>query len=589
MLYSADMYRRRPMTRHEDGYGEDMDSASDEQSSSCSSRQTDSRAILQEVRSEFDGIRFASYRCAAKLRFIQKRTNLHLIDIWNVIEAFRENGLNVLEPQTAVNSSRLDSLLTSLYLALNKRLPLQHQINLDAAVNTVLSFLITTYDVDDVGSVRVFSIKVAMATLCSGKITDKLRYVFSQISDGNGQLAPRRFCDYLREVQALPAAVFESPTFSYSDEAARLIFPAGNVNVNDFLERLLSEQGPECLAWLPLLHRMATVETVYHNVQCAACEKSGFTGFKYRCERCSSYQLCQDCFWRGQTSGAHTLQHPMKELITPKSPTGPLSRSFRGSFRCVPERREQPDLPRYPAHPEKTFNLMHIVPPSPLLSHNGPAGPPFLGATGSGSSPDSLPSERSMELDGYSPSRLSQMERQVDEEHRLIARYSARLAAEKSQNRTPSDTSSSDGRARSQRETIAQLEAKNQEIMRQIARLRAGAPSAAADVELVSELRALRQRRGELETHLSTLQDSRRQLMGQLDSLMKMLKSQQLSPVSGSMSLPRTSKSAPNTPGSTLRRAHRQQTAAAAAHLDPDTSALLDPFSPGEDPGWLGR
>ncbi|XP_043219112.1 dystrobrevin beta-like isoform X4 [Amphibalanus amphitrite] len=548
MLYSADMYRRRPMTRHEDGYGEDMDSASDEQSSSCSSRQTDSRAILQEVRSEFDGIRFASYRCAAKLRFIQKRTNLHLIDIWNVIEAFRENGLNVLEPQTAVNSSRLDSLLTSLYLALNKRLPLQHQINLDAAVNTVLSFLITTYDVDDVGSVRVFSIKVAMATLCSGKITDKLRYVFSQISDGNGQLAPRRFCDYLREVQALPAAVFESPTFSYSDEAARLIFPAGNVNVNDFLERLLSEQGPECLAWLPLLHRMATVETVYHNVQCAACEKSGFTGFKYRCERCSSYQLCQDCFWRGQTSGAHTLQHPMKELITPKSPTGPLSRSFRGSFRCVPERREQPDLPRYPAHPEKTFNLMHIV-----------------------------------------PSRLSQMERQVDEEHRLIARYSARLAAEKSQNRTPSDTSSSDGRARSQRETIAQLEAKNQEIMRQIARLRAGAPSAAADVELVSELRALRQRRGELETHLSTLQDSRRQLMGQLDSLMKMLKSQQLSPVSGSMSLPRTSKSAPNTPGSTLRRAHRQQTAAAAAHLDPDTSALLDPFSPGEDPGWLGR
>ena len=60
---------------------------------------------------------------------------------------------------------------------------------------------------------------------------------------------------------------------------------------------------------------------VYHNVQCAACEKSGFTGFKYRCERCSGYQLCQDCFWRGQTSGAHTLQHPMKELITPVSRT----------------------------------------------------------------------------------------------------------------------------------------------------------------------------------------------------------------------------------------------------------------------------
>ena len=92
------------------------------------------------------------------------------------------------------------------------------------------------------------------------------------------------------------------------------------------------------------------------------------------------------------------------------------------------------------------------------------------------------------------------------------------------QTRTPSDTGSADGRTRSQREIIAQLEAKNQEMMRQIARLRASAPSASADVELVTELTALRQRRGELESHLSTLQDSRRQLMGQLDSLMKMLK-----------------------------------------------------------------
>lgn len=40
----------------------------------------------------------------------------------------------------------------------------------------------------------------------------------------------------------------------------------------------------------------------------------------------------------------------------------------------------------------------------------------------------------------------------------------------------------------------------------------------------MSELRALRQRKDELETHLATLQDSRRQLMVQLEGLMKMLK-----------------------------------------------------------------
>lgn len=44
----------------------------------------------------------------------------------------------------------------------------------------------------------------------------------------------------------------------------------------------------------------------------------------------------------------------------------------------------------------------------------------------------------------------------------------------------------------------------------------------------MSELRALRMRKDELETHLTTLQDSRRQLMIQLEGLMKMLKVEQL-------------------------------------------------------------
>ena len=42
-------------------------------------------------------IRFGSYRTAAKLRALQHRTGLVHIDIWNMIEAFRENGLNTME------------------------------------------------------------------------------------------------------------------------------------------------------------------------------------------------------------------------------------------------------------------------------------------------------------------------------------------------------------------------------------------------------------------------------------------------------------------------------------------------------------
>lgn len=40
---------------------------------------------------------------------------------------------------------------------------------------------------------------------------------------------------------------------------------------------------------------------------------------------------------------------------------------------------------------------------------------------------------------------------------------------------------------------------------------------------LVNELRALRLRKHELETHLTTLQDSKKHLKAQLDNLMKLL------------------------------------------------------------------
>lgn len=41
---------------------------------------------------------------------------------------------------------------------------------------------------------------------------------------------------------------------------------------------------------------------------------------------------------------------------------------------------------------------------------------------------------------------------------------------------------------------------------------------------LLAELKVLRQRKEELEQHLSTLQESRRELMVQLEGLMKLLK-----------------------------------------------------------------
>lgn len=537
--------------------------------------------LLQEMRNQnFDMIRFASYRTACKLRFVQKKANLHAVDIWNVIEAFRENGLNTLEPQTEVNVSRLETLVSSLYHNLNKRLPVAQQVHVESCSGLLLNWLLAAYSVENVGKIRVFSIKVALATMCAGKLMDKLRYVFSQISDGNGHMVVWRFAEYLQEVLALPAAVYESPSFNYTEGLATSIFPGGGkVTVNDFMDTMMSDPGPPCLVWLPLLHRLASVETVVHPMTCDACQREGFSGFRYRCQKCHSYQLCQDCFWRGRISGPHTNEHEVKEYTTYKSPSKQIGHSLRKSFRCVPEKGKT-NIPRFPEEPEKTLNLSHIVPPSPLPSHNGFPESSFASPFDGGSM-DSRSTGRSG-LCSSSPGRYtSSLEStRLDDEHRLIARYAARLAAEartvaqpqvqrtmpfpRVVGRAPSEGSLSLDTSRAQRELISQLEAKNREIMREIARLRrqqeleaAGIGPGATGEEnpaLMAELRALRQRKDELESHLGALQDSRRQLMVQLEGLMKLLKNHQASPRSTPNSSPRSTKSPPLPPGAPSSR-----------------------------------
>ncbi|XP_053693281.1 dystrobrevin beta isoform X2 [Sabethes cyaneus] len=508
-------------------------------------------AILQDLKVQsFDSIRFASYRTACKLRYVQKSTNLHLVDIWNVIEAFRENGLNTLEPQNEVSVSRLETLVSSLYHNLNKRLPPTQQVPVDSKASLLLNWLLAAYSGDNSGKIRVFSIKVALAIMCAGKMVDKLRYIFSQISDGAGQLIHWKLGDFLREVLALPAAVFESPTFYYKEGLESEIFPVENkITVNDFMTAFMSEPGPACLVWLPLLHRLATVETVVHPTICSVCLRENFTGFRYRCQRCHAYQLCQDCFWQGRVSLNHQNDHEVKEYSSYKSPSKQIGHSLRKSFRCVPEKPNQV-LPRFPEQPEKTLNLSHIVPPSPLPSHNGfTDGGMIPGMYDRSSTLDSRGTGLSLDSNGTSLTRGGANSN--DEEHRLIARYAARLAQE---SRTPGSSAPDPVQigldsSRAQRELIMQLESKNKEIMREIQKLRRQqeaeqvAPESPA---LMNELRALRQRKGELEGHLGALQDSRRQLMAQLEGLMRMLKNHQTqSPRSTPNSSPRSGKSPP--------------------------------------------
>ena len=57
----------------------------------------------------------------------------------------------------------------------------------------------------------------------------------------------------------LPAAVGERQTFNLTEQPHTNIFsPGSRVTVNEFLETMMSDPGPQCVSWLLVLHRYTT-------------------------------------------------------------------------------------------------------------------------------------------------------------------------------------------------------------------------------------------------------------------------------------------------------------------------------------------
>jgi hypothetical protein len=98
----------------------------------------------------------------------------------------------------------------------------------------------------------------------------------------------------------------------------------------------LSDLGPACFIWLNIFHRFTIVQNVTHPVTCSVCARTHFNGFRYKCQKCRKYQLCQDCFWRGRVTRPHQLTHQMKEYTSYKSAAKQFSSSLRRSFFCRP-------------------------------------------------------------------------------------------------------------------------------------------------------------------------------------------------------------------------------------------------------------
>ena len=280
------------------------------------------------------------------------------------------------------------------------------------------------------------------------------------------------------------------------------------------------------------------------------------------------------------------------------------SASIRRSFRCLPSHKPV----RLQVREEildKKIDLKHIVPASPVfgrhhLPHHGfnqmgsnkvaPSSPFTRGSLAYGSMPNMHPSNVF-----FPPSPRIAHQRQVpsnplinngnqtlilqsdesDEQQRRAHEYVRRMSGSKgttpvlSRKGSFSNHSNDVLEISEKQRIIAKLEQQNRQMMMEIERLRRGdvtiqdlnrggiisSPSASNTTSqgmmeplYATELSALRMRKDELEKHLSTLHDSRKELLLQLESLMTLLKSQ------GSLLT-----STPSSATSTMTRSGQQQ------------------------------
>ena len=59
------------------------------------------------------------------------------------------------------------------------------------------------------GSLKVRTLKTALAVLCSGKLMDKLRYIFSLLSDNNGHLIHEKYALFVKDVTCVPQGKYK--------------------------------------------------------------------------------------------------------------------------------------------------------------------------------------------------------------------------------------------------------------------------------------------------------------------------------------------------------------------------------------------
>ena len=300
---------------------------------------------------EMNTVKYSAYRLALKLRRVQQRLCLDLLDLEAAVLGFDMHGLTPDRHDMAIEIPEMVLILHSIYETLDQEEP--EEIEVPLCVELCLNWLLNVYDGARIGQVRVLAFKIGLLVLCRGPLTEKYLQMYKLVAGIGGKMRPRQLGILLFDCVQIPRVLGEIASFGGSniEPSVRSCFALGGggggggakkdsetllaeIDVKLYLGWLKAE--PQALVWLPVLHRLSAAEAAKHNAKCGVCKRVPITSFRYHCLKCFNFDLCHNCFFVGKTARGHKAEHPMREYCTSTGASVNLKnfgQSLRNSFR----------------------------------------------------------------------------------------------------------------------------------------------------------------------------------------------------------------------------------------------------------------
>ena len=148
---------------------------------------------------------------ALKLRKVQQKLCLDLLDIASSVVCFESHGLTPEKDDLTICVPEIVTILTSIYETLYQCEP--EDIHVGLCVDLALNWILNVYDSQRQGFVRVLSFKLAIILLCRGPLLEKYSVMFSITAGTSGNLDQRRLGLMLYDLVMVPRYLGEVAQF----------------------------------------------------------------------------------------------------------------------------------------------------------------------------------------------------------------------------------------------------------------------------------------------------------------------------------------------------------------------------------------